>query len=120
MLLQRDGAEAFILDLRNNPGGLVDASLKIASLWMNGFERPTIFSIQDRASNGELSADVQRVVLGSGRAATDQPLVVLVNKASASASEILAGALRDNHRADVLGEQTYGGSPAAWLPEGFL
>ncbi len=121
--LKKDGAEAFILDLRNNPGGLVTASLDVASLWLNAASHPTIFSIQDRdvedtdavaqataaAQAAALpAARVQAVMLSGGQAATDLPLVVLVNRQSASASEILAGALRDNHRAEVIGDRTFG------------
>jgi C-terminal peptidase prc len=118
--LTRDGAESFILDLRNNPGGLVRASLEVAALWMDGEARPTVFSVQDRQDAEEEAALVdgdlppgaaatrggsaaQRVVLRGGHAATVAPLVVLVNKQSASASEILAGALHDNGRAEVIG-----------------
>lgn len=103
--LQRDGAEGFILDLRNNPGGLVKASMEVAGLWLDGDTQPTIIDIEDR-SEGEPT--VSHVRLQGGVAATHQPLVVLVNKQSASASEILAAALRDNHRATVLGEPTFG------------
>jgi C-terminal processing protease CtpA/Prc len=125
--LKKDGAEAFILDLRNNPGGLVTASLDVASLWLNAETHPTIFSIQDRGAEEEKEIDgggaiaaaaaagalpsaarVQEIVLSGGEAATDLPMVVLVNRQSASASEILAGALRDNHRAEVIGDRTFG------------
>ena len=107
--LKKDGAEAFILDLRNNPGGLVRASLDVASLWLDAAAHPTVFSVQDRAEAEDASmARIQNVVLNGGHAATDLPLVVLVNRQSASASEILAGALRDNHRAEVIGDRTYG------------
>ncbi|EFN55782.1 hypothetical protein CHLNCDRAFT_30937 [Chlorella variabilis] len=98
--LKRDGVEGFILDLRNNPGGLVNAALDIASLWLDG--PASVFNVQD----GESLESVGLTEASS--AATDLPLVVLVNKNSASASEILAGALHDNHRAEVLGESTYG------------
>ena len=47
--LQRDGVEAFILDLRNNPGGLVTSAMDVASIWLDGSIEPTIFSIQDRS-----------------------------------------------------------------------
>lgn len=119
--LKKDGAEAFILDLRNNPGGLVTASLDVASLWLDAKTNPTIFSIQDRPEDEETggvaaaaagalpsAARVQEIIISGGEAATDLPLVVLVNHQSASASEILAGALRDNHRAEVIGDRTFG------------
>lgn len=126
--LRKDGVEGFILDLRNNPGGLVKSALEVASLWLNGDGRPTIFSVQDRdtsaedqtqpaapfpsdllqstslKSNTEAAEEaIHRVVLLGGKAVTDAPLVVLVNKQSASASEILAGALHDNKRAELVG-----------------
>lgn len=50
--LQRDGAEGFILDLRNNPGGLVRSSLEIAGLWMDGTAQPTVFDIVVRGRGG--------------------------------------------------------------------
>ncbi|KAI3437893.1 hypothetical protein D9Q98_000338 [Chlorella vulgaris] len=98
--LKRDGVEGFILDLRNNPGGLVNAAMDIAGLWMDG--PVPVFNIEDGATLQSVGLEP------SMQAATDLPLVVLVNKNSASASEILAGALHDNQRADVLGESTYG------------
>lgn len=95
--LQRDGAEAFILDLRNNPGGMVSTAMDVASLWIDG--PAPVFNVEDREG-----ASVQMVGLQEPTmAATHMPLVVLVNKNSASASELLAGALRDNHRASVIG-----------------
>lgn len=103
--LEKDGADRFILDLRNNPGGLVRAALDVASVFLNSREQPTIFSIMDRRGG----RSVERVALqGSVPAVTDAPLVVLVNHNSASASEILAGALRDNKRAEIIGENTFG------------
>ncbi|KAL4451911.1 hypothetical protein ABPG75_007573 [Micractinium tetrahymenae] len=102
--LKRDGAEAFILDLRNNPGGLVNAALDVAGLWMDG--PAPVFNVIDREGS-----DPSLQVVGLAEpthATTDLPMVVLVNRNSASASEILAGALRDNRRAEVLGESTYG------------
>ncbi|PSC70752.1 Carboxyl-terminal-processing protease [Micractinium conductrix] len=102
--LKRDGAEAFILDLRNNPGGLVNVALDVAGLWMDG--PAPVFNVMDRT--GE-EPSVQAIGLAEPtHATTDLPMVVLVNRNSASASEILAGALHDNRRAEVLGEPTYG------------
>ncbi|CAL5229708.1 g13081 [Coccomyxa viridis] len=103
--LQGTGAEGFILDLRNNPGGLVRSGLDIARLWMDG--EAAIFNVQGREDNGHI-AIMQRVILEQGLAATDLPLAVLVNGGSASASEILAGALHDNGRATLIGEKTFG------------
>lgn len=99
--LEEQGVQAFILDLRNNPGGLVDAGLEVARLWLDG--SPTIFNVAGRGSDV-----MQSVALSEGSALTDLPLAVLVNQDSASASEILAGALKDSHRASLIGDRTYG------------
>ena len=91
-------AEGFVLDLRNNPGGFVPASREIASLFLG--EKALYHSI-DRTG-------ASREVLGTGSPLTDKPVVVLVNDATASAAEILAGALKDNHRALLVGSKTFG------------
>jgi C-terminal peptidase prc len=103
--LQDKGCEGFILDLRNNPGGLVRVGLDIARLWLPA-ESP-ILNVEGRTPQGE-TALVQQVVLEGGQAMTQLPLTVLLNGGSASASEILAGALRDNHRAQLIGDTTFG------------
>ncbi|PNW77838.1 hypothetical protein CHLRE_10g453807v5 [Chlamydomonas reinhardtii] len=101
--LEAAGASAYILDLRNNPGGLVRSSIDIARLWLDG--SPVVFNVSGREGD-ELQ---QQVVDTPGAALTHRPLAVLVNGGSASASEILSGALHDNARAVVLGdEHTYG------------
>lgn len=92
------GAEGFVLDLRGNPGGLLDASVAIARMWLpNGVIVRTV----DRAGSSE---DIR----ANNSALTGLPLVVLVDGSSASSSEILTGALRDNERATVVGSQTFG------------
>jgi len=92
--------KGMVLDLRNNPGGYLEVAVNIAG-WF--FEKDnTIVSEQFR--NGE---EVRFVSNGTG-AFKDFPIVVLVNKGSASASEILAGALRDNRNIKLIGEKTYG------------
>ena len=88
----------YILDLRSNPGGLLYGSVEIARMWL---KEGTIVSTVDRV--GE--ADRQTANKGE---LTDKPLVVLVDKGSASASEILSGALQDNKRAVLVGEKTFG------------
>eukprot|EP00850_Spirogloea_muscicola_P021959 SM000269S09914 [mRNA] locus=s269:142314:145190:- [translate_table: standard] len=99
--LERQGVTNYILDLRDNPGGLVKAGLDIAGMWLDG--PATAVVTVDRHGG------MQRItVAGDGHALTKQPLAVLVNAGSASASEILAGALRDNGRATLVGETTYG------------
>ena len=88
----------FVLDLRGNPGGLLFSSVEIARMWL---EKGAIVSTIDRkGGNQKFSAN--------GKALTDLPLVVLVDRYSASASEILAGALKENKRATVVGTRTYG------------
>jgi len=92
------GVTGFILDLRSNPGGLLYSSAEIARLWL---ENSTIVSTIDRAGESDR-------LVANRQALTDKPLVVLVDKGSASASEILAGALQDNKRAALVGTQTFG------------
>ncbi|MGF1541680.1 MAG: carboxyl-terminal processing protease CtpB [Pleurocapsa sp.] len=96
--LSEQQASGFILDLRGNPGGLLFSSVEIARMWM---EKGAIVSTIDRkGGNQKFSAN--------GQALTNLPLVVLVDGYSASASEILAGALKENQRATVVGTKTYG------------
>lgn len=96
--LRGEGAQALVLDLRNNPGGLLAAGIEIARLFI---DRGTIVYTVDRSG-----------MLGSydatESAIADEPMMVLVNEGTASASEILAGALQDNHRAQLLGMTTFG------------
>lgn len=96
--LEQQGAEAYILDLRNNPGGLLQAGIEIARLWLN--EGTIVYTVNRQGIIGSFEAD--------GEALTKDPLVVLVNQGTASASEILAGALQDNGRAQLVGEKTFG------------
>ena len=96
--LQSQQVEGFVLDLRSNPGGLLYASIDIASMWMDS---GTIVSTVDRKG----IVDEEKA---NNRALTDLPLVILVDGGSASASEILSGALQDNHRAELIGTQTFG------------
>lgn len=96
--LEADGVDAYVLDLRNNPGGLLSAGIDIARFWL---DTGTIVYTVDR--RGVLdSFDATESAL------TGAPLVVLVNEGTASASEILAGALQDNHRAQLIGNTTFG------------
>ncbi|MDJ0570494.1 MAG: S41 family peptidase [Pleurocapsa sp. MO_192.B19] len=91
-------ASGFILDLRGNPGGLLFSSVEIARMWMT--KGAIVSTIDRKGGNQKFSAN--------GKALTNLPLVVLVDGYSASASEILAGALKENHRAKVVGSRTYG------------
>ncbi|MGH2415838.1 MAG: S41 family peptidase, partial [Microcystaceae cyanobacterium] len=88
----------YVLDLRSNPGGLLYSSVEIARMWL---KEGTIVSTVDRQGETER----QRA---NNHALTNKPLVVLVDGGSASASEILSGALQDNKRAMLVGTQTFG------------
>ena len=91
-----------IIDLRNNPGGLLDQSVKIGELFLD--KDQTIVSIKGRTAESEKiykDQENQSIV-------PNLPIVVLINEGSASASEILAGALQDNKRAIVIGEKSFG------------
>ncbi len=94
------GARAVILDLRNNPGGLLDEAVSVASQFLP--EGTTVLLEANRA--GDRSPTKTR----GGGVALDIPLVVLINQSSASSSEILSGALQDAGRATLVGEPTYG------------
>jgi len=98
--LEAQGADAYVLDLRGNPGGLLDVAINLAKLWL---DRGVVVYTVDRQGIEE------SFTVGEGNhALTQDPLIVLVDKGSASASEILAAALHDNDRAKLLGTQTYG------------
>ena len=92
---------ALIVDLRNNPGGLLDSAVGICELFLNG---GTIVSTKSRipAETHNYTARHRSVV------PQDMPVVVLINRGSASASEIVAGALKDRGRAYLVGEKTFG------------
>jgi carboxyl-terminal processing protease len=89
---------AYVLDLRGNPGGLLQASIEIARMWM---DNGGIVRTVDRQGGTE-DTKANRTAL------TSLPLAILVDGNSASASEILTGALKDNKRAVVIGSQTFG------------
>jgi carboxyl-terminal processing protease len=99
--LQRQGADALVLDLRGNPGGLLDEAVGVASLFL----RPGASVVSLAGAHKPL-----RILYSKGGVAGTIPLAVLVDAASASASEVVAGALKDHGRATVLGEATYGKS----------
>ncbi|MGF1487000.1 MAG: carboxyl-terminal processing protease CtpB [Prochloraceae cyanobacterium] len=96
--LKNKGVDGFVLDLRDNPGGLLFSSVDIARMWL---DRGTIVYMNDRKGG-------EREFSANNTALTDLPLVVLVDGNSASSSEILAGALKDNGRAKIVGTRTYG------------
>ena len=97
--LRADGADRLILDLRGNPGGYVGEAVGVASQFL---ESGTVYV--ERNAQGE---EKDTPVSGEG-AWTDLPLVVLVDQGSASSSEIVAGSLQDNERAEVIGTTTFG------------
>lgn len=98
ILNNSSNAKGYILDLRSNPGGLLTNAIYISDMLLRG---GVIVSTVDRDSyKSTTRARYQQV--------TDKPIVVLINKGSASASEILSGALKDNHRATIVGEQSFG------------
>ena len=90
--------KGFIIDLRSNPGGLSTNAIYISDMFLDG---GTIVSTVDRDGYKE----TQRASAG---VYTKKPVVVLINKGSASASEIFSGAMKDNHRAVIIGEQSFG------------
>ena len=96
--LGRQNVDAYVLDLRGNPGGLLNASIEIARMWLDS---GAIVRTVDRAGGSEQPA-------ANHTAITKLPLAVLVDGNSASASEILSGALQDNNRAVIVGSQTFG------------
>jgi len=108
--LDKEGLEALIIDVRNNPGGLLNSSIDISSKFLSNGE--VVVSTDSR--NEE-----KRIYKSDffGKKYLNIPIVVLVNKGSASASEILAAALRENNRAVLIGETTFGkGSVQTILP----
>ena len=98
--LKNKGAKKFILDLRYNTGGLVDEALKIANLFIEK-DKVLLYTVDSDKNEVETKAELDSLD-------TESELIVLVNYYSASASEILTGALKDHGRAKVVGEKTYG------------
>jgi carboxyl-terminal processing protease len=96
--LEDQQADAYILDLRSNPGGLLQAGIEVARLWLD--QGTIVYTVNRNGIQDSFSAN--------GQALTRDPLIVLVNQGTASASEILAGALQDNGRARLVGERTFG------------
>ena len=92
------GAKSLILDLRNNPGGLLDQTVEIADYLM---DKSTVISVRykDESENEEITVEDGKI---------DLPMVTLINGGSASASEVLSGALQDNNRSKLVGELSFG------------
>jgi carboxyl-terminal processing protease len=99
----------YILDLRSNPGGLLDQAVGLSDVFL---ERGEVVS-----QRGRKKGDIERYYARPGDAAAGLPVIVLVDAGSASAAEIVAGALQEHHRAIVMGERTFGkGSVQTLLP----
>ncbi|HEY5808098.1 MAG TPA: S41 family peptidase [Povalibacter sp.] len=103
------GLRGLVLDLRDNPGGLLDAAIGVSDAFLT---QGVIVTADGRAADARFEMDAQ-----PGDDIDGAPIVVLVNGGSASASEIVAGALKDHHRATIVGQQTYGkGSVQTVMP----
>jgi carboxyl-terminal processing protease len=106
-----DKAKGYILDLRNNPGGLLDQSVSVSDSFLDQGE-----VVSTRSRHAE---DAQRFTAQKGDITDRKPLVILINGGSASASEIVAGALQDHKRATVIGTRSFGkGSVQTIIPLG--
>jgi len=112
--------KGLILDLRNNPGGLLETAVQVADVFLNPSQlnnkyKDLIVYTEGRLQKAQYSAKV--TPKASGDILNGAPIVVLVNEGSASASEIVAGALQDYHRAVIVGTQSFGkGSVQTVLP----
>jgi carboxyl-terminal processing protease len=99
----------YVIDLRSNPGGLLDQAIAVSDIFL---ERGEVVS-----QRGRRSSDIERYYARAGDDTNGLPLVVVVDAGTASASEIVAGALQDHRRALIIGEQTFGkGSVQTILP----
>ena len=104
-----EAVDGFVLDLRNNPGGLLDQAVRVSDAFL---EEGEIVS-----QRGRTDAETRRYDADPGDIAEGKPMVVLINGGSASASEIVAGALQDHQRAIVVGETSFGkGSVQTVMP----
>lgn len=105
----RGTLKGLVLDLRNNPGGVLEAAVSVADEFLS---QGIIVTANGRAADARFEMDAK-----PGDALDGSPIVVLVDGGSASASEIVAGALKDHHRATLLGQKTYGkGSVQTIIP----
>ena len=96
--LEKQKPFGYVLDLRSNPGGLLEASIEIARQWIN-----TGIIVSTKTKDG--ITDIRKA---KSRALTNRPVIVLIDEGSASASEILSGAIKDNKRGLLLGKKTFG------------
>ncbi len=98
--LEKKDVLGYVLDVRNNPGGYLTAAIDVSDAFLDAGE---IVS-----TRGKEKTDIERVHAKAGDLANGKPVVVLINHGSASASEIVAGALQDNGRAIIMGSQSFG------------
>lgn len=98
--LEKDDVVGYVVDVRNNPGGYLTAAIDVSDAFLDGGE---IVS-----TRGKEKTDIERVFAKPGDMVNGKPVVVLINHGSASASEIVAGALQDNGRGLVMGSQSFG------------
>jgi carboxyl-terminal processing protease len=106
----KEGMKSLVLDLRNNPGGLLTAAVEVSEKFIDDGKLVVYTEGRVRNQNMRFTAHAKHAI-------TDVPLVVLVNQGSASASEIVAGAIQDHGRGVVIGQQTFGkGSVQTIIP----
>ena len=106
-----DMVDGFVIDLRNNPGGLLDQAVKVSDAFL---EQGEIVS-----TRGRIQLSASRYNAKPGDLTSGKPIVVLINRGSASASEIVAGALQDHRRAVIVGTKSFGkGSVQSVIPLG--
>lgn len=98
--LEKKKVAGYVLDLRNNPGGYLSAAINVSDTFLDGGE---IVS-----TRGRKKEDVERAMATPGDMINGKPIVILINHGSASASEIVAGAIQDNSRGIVMGSQSFG------------
>jgi carboxyl-terminal processing protease len=105
----KEGLKGLVLDLRNDPGGLLDQAVQVADAFL---DKGSIVYTKGRIAGKDMSFDAHRGDLMNGA-----PMVVLINSGSASASEIVSGALQDHHRAVIMGTRSFGkGSVQTIIP----
>lgn len=97
---KKQNVKGIVVDLRDNPGGLLDSAVSVSSLWLPQYETVLLEKRDGKVIN-KYTADGNNILLG-------MPTTVLINEGSASASEIMAGALKDNGVATLVGEKSYG------------
>lgn len=119
--LVNSGAKGIILDLRNNPGGTLLDAVGISSIFIDGIknqegkmEKAVIVSTKDKKGKVEV---FRSIASENNKAYTDLPMIIMINEGSASASEIVSGAIKDHKRGILLGEKSYGkGSVQQMIP----